>query len=48
MANVQLSYLNNRIAVGNKIVRWHAMGGGSYLPGFNKFYNGASFSVSAV
>lgn len=48
MANVQLSYLNNKIAVGNKIVRWHAMGGGSFMPGFEKFYNGASFSIQSV
>ena len=48
MANVQLSYLDNHIAVGNKIVRWHAMGGGSFMPGFQKFYNGASFSIQAV
>ena len=48
MANVQLSYLNNHIAVGNKIVRWHAMGGGSFMPGFQKFYNGATFSIQSV
>eukprot|EP01043_Picozoa_sp_COSAG02_P010393 COSAG02_NODE_364_length_23758_cov_17.250011_16_plen_133_part_00 len=48
MANVQLSYLNNHIAVGNKIVRWHAMGGGSFMPGFQKFYNGATFSIESV
>jgi hypothetical protein len=48
MMNTQLSYLNNRIVEGNKIVRWSAMGGGSYSPGFGKFYNGATFSIEAV
>lgn len=40
MMNSQLSYLDNKILEGNTIVRWSAMGGGSYLPGFDKFYNG--------
>ena len=40
MMNSQLSYLDNQILEGNTIVRWSAMGGGSYLPGFAKFYNG--------
>lgn len=48
MMNTQLSYLNNRILEGNKIVRWSAMGGGSYVPGFEKFYNGAVFSIQGV
>ena len=48
MMNTQLSYLNNRILEGNKIVRWSAMGGGSYVPGFEKFYNGAGFSIQGV
>jgi hypothetical protein len=48
MMNTQLSYLNNQVLEGNKIVRWSAMGGGSYSPGFGKFYNGATFSIEAV
>ena len=48
MMNTQLSYLNNEITEGNKIVRWSAMGGGSYSPGFGKFYNGATFAIEAV
>ena len=48
MMNTQLTYLDNHILVGNKIVRWSDMGGGSYSPGFAKFYNGATFSVQAV
>jgi hypothetical protein len=48
MMNTQLSYLNNQIMEGNKIVRWSAMGGGSYSPGFRKFYNGATFAIQAV
>jgi hypothetical protein len=48
MMNTQLSYLNNKILEGNKIVRWSAMGGGSYLPGFQKFYNGATFNIEGV
>lgn len=48
MMNTQLSYLNNQILEGNKIVRWSDMGGGSYSPGFGKFYNGATFSIEAV
>merc|ERR1711900_67479 len=48
MMNTQLTYLNNRILEGNKIVRWSAMGGGSYVPGFAKFYNGAVFAIEGV
>jgi hypothetical protein len=48
MMNTQLSYLNNQILEGNKIVRWSAMGGGSYAPGFGKFYNGATFAIEGV
>ena len=34
MMNTQLSYLNNKILVGNKIVRWSAMASnGQYAPG---------------
>ena len=48
MMNTQLSYLGNRILEGNKIVRWSAMGGGSYMPGFAKFYNGGVFNIEGV
>ena len=48
MLNTQLSYLRNTFVEGNKIVRWSAMGGGSYLPGFDKFYNGATFAIQGV
>jgi hypothetical protein len=48
MMNTQLSYLDNEILEGNTIVRWSATGGGSYAPGFGKFYNGAKFSIQSV
>ena len=48
MMNTQLSYLSNDVLEGNKIVRWSAMGGGSFLPGFDKFYNGATFAIQGV
>lgn len=42
-------YLNNRILVGNKIVRWSATdSSGRYGMGFAKFYNGASFAIEGA
>eukprot|EP00040_Diaphanoeca_grandis_P015116 m.76958 g.76958 ORF g.76958 m.76958 type:complete len:898 (-) comp24959_c0_seq1:84-2777(-) len=49
MMNTQLSYLDNHITVGNKIVRFGAQNSeGQYGQGYAKFYNGATFNIQGV